>query len=195
MIVLVNDRKYGGGGIFNLYATVAADNGFADYLWCTNSATTSPASPTSTTPPTWPTSPAPASSSRGSPTSPPPAMHPKWADLVDPRRSAAHAVAEGGVRGTRQRETQAERRELRTETPPEEEIEALFRREQKWSTKLLGEAEYAGKVGAFEGANYSAHGYYRPQTDCIMFTRDDVGFCRVCRRAIERVIDLYAPAP
>jgi hypothetical protein len=24
-----------------------------------------------------------------------------------------------------------------------------------------------------------------------MFTRDEVGFCAVCRRAIERVIDLY----
>ena len=34
-----------------------------------------------------------------------------------------------------------------------------------------------------------------PQADCIMFTRD-TEFCRVCRRAIERVIDLYArPAP
>jgi hypothetical protein len=28
--------------------------------------------------------------------------------------------------------------------------------------------------------------------DCIMFTRDDVGFCAACRRAIERVIALYA---
>ena len=38
---------------------------------------------------------------------------------------------------------------------------------------------------------YEATGYYRPQADCIMFTRDEVGFCAVCRRAIERVIDLY----
>lgn len=30
------------------------------------------------------------------------------------------------------------------------------------------------------------------KADCIMFTRDEVGFCRVCRRAIERIIDLYA---
>jgi hypothetical protein len=35
-------------------------------------------------------------------------------------------------------------------------------------------------------------GYYRPQQDCIMFTRDEVGFCAVCRRAIERVIRMYA---
>jgi hypothetical protein len=39
---------------------------------------------------------------------------------------------------------------------------------------------------------FAAKGYYRPQADCIMFTRDEVGFCAVCRRAIERVIDLYA---
>ena len=42
-----------------------------------------------------------------------------------------------------------------------------------------------------EGAMYEAKGYYRPQVDCIMFTRDEVPFCAVCRRAISRVIDLY----
>jgi hypothetical protein len=55
------------------------------------------------------------------------------------------------------------------------------------------EAEkYVGKVGAFEGAMYEARGYYRPQVDCIMFSRNQVPFCAVCRRAIERVIDLYS---
>jgi hypothetical protein len=39
---------------------------------------------------------------------------------------------------------------------------------------------------------YEATGYYRPQADCIMFTRDEVGFCAVCRRAIEGVIAMYA---
>ncbi len=43
-----------------------------------------------------------------------------------------------------------------------------------------------------KGALYEASGYYRPQSDCIMFTRDEVGFCAVCRRAIGRVIDQYA---
>ena len=38
---------------------------------------------------------------------------------------------------------------------------------------------------------YEATGYYRPQVNCIMFTRDEVGFCAVCRRAIERIIDLH----
>jgi hypothetical protein len=34
---------------------------------------------------------------------------------------------------------------------------------------------------------------YRKHTqDCIMFTRDETGFCAVCRRAIEWVIAMYA---
>jgi hypothetical protein len=42
---------------------------------------------------------------------------------------------------------------------------------------------------------YEARGYYRAQPNCIMFTRH-TEFCRVCRRAIETVVDLYArPAP
>jgi hypothetical protein len=39
---------------------------------------------------------------------------------------------------------------------------------------------------------YEARGYYRPQVDCIMFTRNEVPFCAPCRRAIERIIDLYS---
>jgi hypothetical protein len=50
--------------------------------------------------------------------------------------------------------------------------------------------KYVGRVGAFEGANYEAKGFYRPEVDCIMFTRTN-HFCAVCRRAIERVIDMY----
>jgi hypothetical protein len=71
-------------------------------------------------------------------------------------------------------------------------MEALFREERVSDTKLLSSGPNAGKVGAFEGAMYEATGYYRPQQDCIMFTRDEAGFCAVCRRAIERVIAMYA---
>ena len=42
------------------------------------------------------------------------------------------------------------------------------------------------------GPSYEAKGLYRPEADCIMFTRDEVGFCRVCQRAISRIIDMYA---
>ena len=70
-------------------------------------------------------------------------------------------------------------------------MEALFTRQKAADTKLLASGDHAGKVGAFEGSLYEARGYYRPEQDCIMFTRDDVPFCRVCQRAIEQIIDLY----
>ncbi len=70
-------------------------------------------------------------------------------------------------------------------------MEALFREEQRRGAALLAQGPHAGAVGTFEGANYAAKGYYRPQANCIMFTRH-TEFCRVCRRAIERVIDLYS---
>ena len=58
------------------------------------------------------------------------------------------------------------------------------------STPVPTPISYAGKVGAFEGAGYEARGLYRPEAACIMGSRKVINFCRVCRRAIERIIDL-----
>jgi hypothetical protein len=90
------------------------------------------------------------------------------------------------------RDIQKQRREIRAQKKPESEMDALFTEERTHETSQLGSEKYAGKVGAFEGANYQAKGYYRPQTDCIMFTRDDVGFCAVCRNGIETIINMYS---
>jgi len=78
----------------------------------------------------------------------------------------------------------------RAEGAPETEMDKLFAAQKAWETRFLSSMAHSGKVGAFEGASYEPRGLYRPEADCIMFTRDEVGFCRVCRRAIERVIDL-----
>ncbi|HKN77717.1 MAG TPA: M64 family metallopeptidase, partial [Lysobacter sp.] len=51
-----------------------------------------------------------------------------------------------------------------------------------------------GLVGAFEGANYQASGYYRSEMQCTMFSRTE-RFCQVCQDAITDIIDLYAGAP
>jgi hypothetical protein len=69
-------------------------------------------------------------------------------------------------------------------------MEALFNEEKQADVAFFAAEKYAHKVGAFEGANYEARGFYRPEVNCIMFTRSDA-FCAVCRRAIERVIDSY----
>ena len=58
--------------------------------------------------------------------------------------------------------------------------------------KILHSPEYAGKVGAFEGAGYKAHGLYRPSIDCRMFSLSLSDFDPVCTAAIIRMIDFYS---
>jgi hypothetical protein len=91
---------------------------------------------------------------------------------------------------SRVRQFQKRRAELRKSGRSEAEVEAIFREEQRLHEQALKNDKFAGRVGAFEGANYSSKGYFRSELDCIMFTRT-TSFCAVCRRAIAGAIDLY----
>ena len=88
------------------------------------------------------------------------------------------------------REIQQRRAQLRTDRRPEEEMNALFREELAHTTELFSKAPHQHTVGAFEGANYEASGYYRPEMQCLMFDRSNT-FCSVCQDAISSIIDLY----
>ncbi len=188
--IIVNDRKYGGGGIFNLYATVAADNAYSPYIFVhefghhfaglADEYYTSAVAYEGT-------------SERPEPWEPNVTADPlggRWKELIQPGTPLPTPWPKEAFEAE-QKEIQARRVEIRSQKRPERDMEALFQEEKEKSTKLLGSSPYAGKVGTFEGAMYQSKGYYRPQVDCIMFTRDDVGFCAVCRRAIERIIDFY----
>ena len=190
--ILINERQYGGGGIFNDQATAAVDTGFAEYVFVHEFGhhfagladeyyTSDVAYATGVEhPEPW------------EPNITADGAHPKWADLVDAGVPLPTPWNKEEFE-KHSREIQARRRKLRAENRPESEMDALFREEEKWETKFLDvDEKYAGKVGAFEGAGYEAKGLFRPQTDCIMFTRDEVGFCKICRRAIERIIDIYS---
>ncbi len=188
--IIVNDRKYGGGGIFNLYATVAADNAFTPYIFVHefghHFAGLADEYYTSAVAYQGP-------SERPEPWEPNVTADPlgdRWKDLIG-QGTPLPTPWPKEVFETDQNEIQARRTQIRAQNRPEQEMEALFREERERTTKLLGSNPNAGKVGAFEGAMYEARGYYRAQIDCIMFTRDEVGFCAVCRRAIDRIIDLY----
>jgi hypothetical protein len=191
--ILANGNTYGGGGIFGQFSTVAADSLWAPYVFVhefghhlaaladeyyTSDVAYEPAA------------------GRLEP------WEPNVTALLDPAALKWKSlVAEGTPLPTpwqkeafeaRSREIQTERRRIRAAKRPESEMDALFTRQRDEEEKRLGAEPFAGKAGAFEGANYEAKGYYRPAADCIMFTRDRVPFCPVCRRGIERVIDLYA---
>jgi hypothetical protein len=68
-----------------------------------------------------------------------------------------------------------------------EKREPLYRAAQE----IVTNAEYKGKVGTFEGGGYVSKGIYRPAVDCRMFSLSLVGFDPVCSAAIEKVIDSY----
>jgi hypothetical protein len=193
VIILVNSEKYGGGGIYGLYATAAVDSGFAAYLMVHEFGHSFAGLGDE-----YFTSDVAYENFQGEMTEPweanitalndPETL--KWRDLVEeatplptPWEKASYEEAS--------REIQGRRRELRKAGASEKEVEKLFVEEQKEMTARLGGERFAGKIGAFEGASYQAQGLYRPAADCIMFTRDEVGFCDVCGRAIEKVISLY----
>ena len=115
----------------------------------------------------------------------------KWRDLVTPG-TPLPTPWDKETFEKHSRDIQARRREIRKRNAPEEEMDALFREQMAWEQKALAGMKYSKAVGAFEGASYEPKGLYRPEADCIMFTRDPVGFCRVCRRAISTIIDLYS---
>jgi IgA Peptidase M64/Peptidase M64 N-terminus len=188
--IVVNDRKYGGGGIHNLYATVSADNAFTPYVFVhefghhfaglADEYYTSAVAYEST-------------GGRPEPWEPNATADPqaaKWKDLVA-AGTPLPTPWEKQTYEANQKDYQAKRRQIRADKRPEAEMEALFAAEREQSTAVLAQGPHAKAVGAFEGALYEVTGYYRPQADCTMFTRDEVGFCAVCRRAIDRVIDLY----
>jgi hypothetical protein len=190
--ILVNGQTYGGGGIFNQYATVAIDNlwagyvgvhefghqfaGLADEYYTSDVAYLPPATKTEPWEPNVTALLDPANL--------------KWKDLVA-AGTPVPAPWDKEEFDRFERDIQRQRKELRAAGKAEAEIDELFRKQREKEDAMLGSEKYAGKVGAFEGANYEAKGYYRSEVDCIMFTRHR-RFCAVCRRAIERVIGMYA---
>lgn len=192
--ILVNEEQYGGGGIFNDQATTAVDTAYAEYIFVHefghHFAALADEYYTSDV-----------AYETGAAEKPEP-WEPNITALHDPAKLKWHDLVEAGTPlptpwdrepfEKNSYEAQKKRRELRATGAPESTMNALFREQQNWETKFLSSMQYSGKVGAFEGAGYEAKGLYRPEADCIMFTRDEVGFCRVCRRAIERIMDLYS---
>jgi hypothetical protein len=190
--ILVNADTYGGGGIFNLYATVASDSQWSPYVFVhefghhfagladeyyTSDVAYNP-SEIKTEP--W----------EPNVTALLDAKELKWRDLVQPGTPLPTPWQKKQFENY-ERTIQAQRRQIRAQGRPESEMNQLFENERRHEDALLANDKYAGKVGAFEGANYEARGYYRPQVNCIMFTRHDM-FCGVCRRAIERIIAMYS---
>ena len=191
MVIMINERTYGGGGIYNLYTTVSADNKFAGYIMIHEmghhmaaladeyyTSSVSYEVPEVKVEP-WETN----ITALFDKTSL------KWKDLVEegtpvPTQWNKEKFDKAGYA------IQNERDSLRKAMVPETVMEDLFTRQMNQENEYFSKEKYKDKTGAFEGAGYLAKGLYRPQIDCIMYTRHMV-FCKVCSRSIEKVIDQY----
>jgi len=192
MVILVNERTYGGGGIYNLYTTVAADNKFSEYIMVHElghhlaaladeyyTSAVSYEAPKITLEPWEPNVTALLDKETL-----------KWKDLVEggtpiPTTWNKEAFDKFGY------DIQKERESIRANHLPETVMEDLFIRQMNKENEFFSTEPYKEKTGAFEGANYNAKGMYRSQLDCIMYTRHNV-FCKVCQRSIVNVIDQYS---
>ncbi|UCC72821.1 MAG: IgA Peptidase M64 [Gemmatimonadota bacterium] len=193
LAILVNEKQYGGGGIYNFQMAAAVDSDFSDYIFVHEFGhhfagladeyyTSDVAYETGEVeqPEPW----------EANVTALRDPAELKWRDLVEPG-TPVPTPWEKETYEEHAREIRARRARLIESQAPEAEFDALFQEQREIETGMLSSQEYSGVVGAFEGAMYEPQGLYRSSIDCIMFTRNEVGFCRVCRRAIERVIDLY----
>lgn len=82
--------------------------------------------------------------------------------------------------------------------PWEPNITTLVNFESKWKDMLnpdvqipTPDSDEPQVLGVYEGGGYMAKGVYRPVMDCRMKTNTAPGFCPVCSRAIERMIEFY----
>ena len=189
--ILTNTETYGGGGIYGLFSTAAANSewtpylfvhefghhfaGLADEYYTSSVAYEGPAEIIEP-------------------------YEPNVTALLDPENLKwKHLVASDTPLPTpwpkqefeeHSLAVQERRAQMRVDNVPESEMNELFRFTKDYAENLFSTAEHRDAVGAFEGANYEAQGYYRSEQNCLMFTRTD-HFCSVCAAAIEKVIDEY----
>ena len=209
IVILVNSKRYGGGGIYNDYCITTVDNGASQRVFLhefghafaglADEYYASDVSYNDFYPkgvePLEPNITALLDPSRV-----------KWRDLLSPGIAVPTDWGKDKIEAL-QAERQRLRQEMRQDTdaarqkglkePEIKQIEARFEKKDKDNAAALQAvreryASLEDKVGVFEGAGYSAKGLYRPMIYCLMISSPKNEFCRVCQQAIRRTIEFYA---
>jgi len=208
LFIMINHKRYGGGGIYNLYCTFTVDNQWYEYLFLhefghsfagladeyyTSDVAYNDFYPKGLEP-----------------------REPNITALLDPKALKWKAAASPGIALPTpwekdefdrndlayqkvRREINAKIAQMKRSGAPaaevakvEEESERKSREQAEWVDRFLAKSKFAGRIGAFEGAGYAAQGLYRPAVDCLMFTKGAKPFCKVCEEAVRRRIRFYA---
>lgn len=207
LYIMVNHKRYGGGGIYNLYCTFTTDNQWYEYLFLhefghafagladeyyTSDVAYNEFYPAGVEP-----------------------VEPNITALLDPAKLKWRSLVSPGVAiptlwekaefDNMDNAYQKIRRDLNEKIArmkregaaaadvarTEEESDRLSREHADKVDAFLRASKFWGKVGAFEGAGYAAKGLYRPELDCLMFTKGTKPFCKVCEAAVLRTILFY----
>jgi hypothetical protein len=209
IVILVNSKRYGGGGIYNDYCITTVDNpaskrvflhelghsfaGLADEYYTSDVSYNDfypkgvePLEPNITA-----------------------LLNPeqlKWKGLLSPDLQIPTDWGKEkleSLQAERQKNRQAMLKEIESAKQKGlsdkriKGIEERFRKVDSEISKQVGEVrkQYSyleDKVGVFEGAGYAAKGLYRPMIYCLMISSPKGEFCLVCQKAITRMINYYS---
>ena len=205
--IMINHSRYGGGGIYNFYCTFTSDNQWSEYLmvhefghsffgladeYYTSSVAYEDFYPAGFEP------------AEPNITAALDMKNIKWKHLFDGDIEVPTLWEKAGY-DTMSLSWQKVRKklndriaELRRTGAPKRDVKAaqdaynkLDRETAMKVNDYLKSSRYVGQVGVFEGAGYATKGLYRPMVDCIMFSKAQNEFCRVCAEAMTRVIAWY----
>jgi len=205
--IMVNESRYGGGGIYNFYCTFITDSQFSDYIFLHEFGHSFSGladeyySSENVYTDFYPMGIEPIEPNI---TRLLDADNLKWKKLLTPGieiptpwNKDEYDKFDGAWQKVR-RKLNRQVAELQRNKGPETEIDSLKKLYNKLDKKhntqvnqFMNESRYKGMVGAFEGAGYSYRGMYRPMIDCIMFSQGIKPFCRVCEEYIKKVISHY----
>lgn len=205
--IMVNHKRYGGGGIYNLFCTFTSDNQWHEYLFLhefghsfaglADEYYTSDVAYNEFYPqgvePVEPNITA--------------LLNPndlKWKSVITPGieiptpwEKAGYDSLDLSYQKVR-RELNSKIAKMKREGAPEKEVakledeaEKLSRSSAEKTDSYLQHSRYWGRVGAFEGAGYASKGLYRSMLDCLMFSKGNKPFCKVCDDAVVNVIKHY----
>jgi len=208
LFIMVNHKRYGGGGIYNLFCTFTTDNQWYKYLFLhefghsfaglgdeyyTSSVAYNEFYPRGVEP------------TEANITALLDPENLKWKEFITsgvsiPTPWEKEEFDKMGMDYQKIRQKINQKiEEMKRQGAPQDEIDRIVQKSEQLSKEhadridaYLAQSKYRDKVGAFEGAGYSAKGLYRPMLDCLMFTKGDKPYCKVCEQAIIRVIKHYS---
>lgn len=191
LVILVNTETYGGGGIYNLYTSVAAKNsystnvlvhelghsfaGLGDEYYTSDvayhdfySLSVEPWEPNLTVLQNL--------------------SEIKWQELIDPGMPIPTPWDKEKY-DQWNKTYQQQRLDLIKAGKSNRELHKLREKHEETINRFFDRHPYREKIGALEGAGYVFQGIYRPALECLMFSNRKLAFDRVCQHAIARRIN------